>query len=419
MSEINTEDKKIMDENFKSATDDANEFLNELNSIDQIEIDNQPKKRGRKPKTKKDLPTKNELDQMDDEEIENLDSEASDVFSEFSSFMEDNSELIPDDGVKEIAPTGIDLLDSVLGGGFPFGALSIVVGQPGSGKSMIAMQTLAQAQLKYKGNSLHAYLDAEVATSSKRLADLGVRNPPIKPWINLSVEKVFKFIEGICLFKEQQNLIDVPSLIIWDSIANSLTNKEHEIDDANAAIGYRARLLSLLIPKYVSKLSKYNIGLLAVNQLRDNISMGQFSPPADLKMMSPSKIMPGGNAVKFNAFTLVEMKVKSVIKPEKYGFEGIIAKAKCVKNKLFRPNVEIEIVGDFLRGFDNFWTNFNLLTDTKRIKTGAWNSLTNLPNDKFRTKDAKTHYNEDVKFKEAFDELSEDAIKTDIKEKYK
>ena len=174
---------------------------------------------------------------------------------------------------------------------------------------------------------------AAEATTAIRLAMLGVKYPNIKPYVDITVEKVFKFLEGLCLFKQNKDVVDIPSVVVWDSIANTLSQKEREAEDVNSVIGYKARMLSILVPKYVAKCAQHNICLIAVNQLRDVISMGPFSTPKDLKFMSGSKSIPGGNTLKFNSFHLVEMKVKSVIDREKYGFDGIVCKIKCVKNK--------------------------------------------------------------------------------------
>jgi hypothetical protein len=112
------------------------------------------------------------------------------------------------------------------------------------------------------------------------------------------------------------------------------------------------------------------------------------------------------------------MRVQSVIDKDKYGFDGIISRVKCVKNKLFTPNIEIDIVGSFTNGFSDFWSGFDFLTDTKRLTTGAWNFLINLPQKKFRTKDAEDLYNSDEEFKNAFDTALDDAIRIEIVEKY-
>lgn len=347
-------------------------------------------------------------------------SEVDTLYEEFSSFLEDKVDMKPDTGIKSVIPTGIDLLDAILGGGLAIGALDIIVGQPGSGKSMLAIQALAQAQEIYKDepNFIGQFLDSEEATTTIRLSNLGVKRPKIKPYSDITVEKVFKFLEGLCLFKEKKKIIDIPSVVIWDSIANTLSEKEREADDVNQVIGYKARMLSILIPKYVARCAQYNIAFIAVNQLRDVLNIGQFSAPKDLKFMSSTKDMPGGTVLKYNGFHLIEMKVKSAIASDKYGFDGVIDKVKCVKNKLFPPNIEVELVGSFTTGFSNFWTNYNFLANTKRMTTGAWNYLISMPDKKFRTKDAENLYLTDEPFKEKYDESVKEAIQSEIIDKY-
>jgi len=348
------------------------------------------------------------------------------LLAEFGSFLETAADIVEATGTKETVSTGIDILDAILGGGFAIGALNIIIGQPGSGKTMLAIQSLGNAQRQFKeikerAGLIGCFLDSEEATTPIRLKNLGVNLAATKMYDDVTVEKVFQLLEGLSVFKREKKILDIPSMVIWDSIANTLSQKEREADDPNTVIGYKARLLSLLIPKYLAKLAQNNICLVAVNQLRDNIQMGQYSPAPDLKFMSASKVMPGGNVLKYNAFQLLDMKIKTAIKDkeaEKYGFEGIIVTLKCVKNKLFQPNVLIELVGSFVTGFSNFWTNYNFLKETKRLNSASWCHLVSYPDKRFRTKDALTLYNENEEFRTHFDKNVKEAIQIDIVEKY-
>lgn len=377
------------------------------------------KKPGRQPKAKADLPTPMEVEQMTDQEVEDgMDQKTKDLYMEFNSFLEDKTDIKSDTGTKEIIPTGIDVLDTIMGGGFAIGGMGVITGNPGSGKSMIAIQCIGAAQRKYNGNIISAMLDSEEATTTIRMANLGVKNPRLKPYNDITVEKVFKFLEGMCLYKEMKKIMDTPSIVIWDSVANTLSQREREAEDINSVIGYKGRLLSLLIPKYVAKLSSYNICLIAINQLRDVISIGNFAPAKELKFMTQGKTMPGGNSLKFNAFHLLEMKPKDVATVEKFGFNGFFAEVNCVKNKLFTPNIKIQIAGNFVTGFSNFWTNFRFLVDNKRIVTGAWNYIVDLPEKKIRTKEMEIMYNTDPLFKEAFDKAVQETLQTELVEKF-
>ena len=340
--------------------------------------------------------------------------EIDELYNEFNDFLEVKGELKAEIGEKMTVSTGIDVLDAILGGGFPVGALSIIVGNPGSGKSMLANQTMGAGQRQYKG-LLATLLDSEEATTSQRLANLGVNNPKINPYLDVTVEKVFKMLEVMCLFKEKKDIVDIPSILCWDSIANTSSQREREVEDLNQAIGFKARLLSFLLPKYIAKCSKYNIAFLAVNQMREQLAMGQFAPAKELRFLSTGKSLPGGQSLKFNAFTLLEMKAKGVLDSAKYGFDGILVTATTVKCKLMPPNSTVELIGNFMTGFSNFRTNYHFLVKHKRLKSGAWNYLIADPEQqKFRTKDAENLYNEDNRFKLEFDKAVKECIQTEI-----
>jgi RecA/RadA recombinase len=374
-----------------------------------------PKKTGR---PKKDVPTPKEVVKMSDEEVEAVsDDDVLSLYKEFNSFLEDKTKIKQDVGIKETIPTGIDLLDAIMGGGFAIGSMGMIVGQPGGGKSMLAIQVMASAQQKFKGNVLVSYLDSEEATTQVRMANLGVRFPKILPYVDITIEKVFKFLEGLCLYKEMKNLIEQPSVVVWDSIANTLSQKEREVEDINSAIGYKARLLSVLIPKYVAKISAYNICLITINQLRDSIQIGPMASPKDLNFMRQGKTIPGGNTLKFNAFHILDTKVKSTLDPAKFGFDGIACEIKAVKNKLFPPNIPVQIIGNFTTGFSNFWTNYVFLVDTKRLTAGSWSYLNSFPQKKFRTKEAYDIYKSDNEFKGFFDSAVKEALDSEIIQK--
>lgn len=358
----------------------------------------------------------------DVEVTEEEDAEANELYNEFKNFLSNEEGIEEDSSEKQVLSTGIDLLDAILGGGFAVGTLSVITGLPGTGKSTLAGQILGHVQKANKGKVLPGYLDSEQSMTTKRLYNLGVSRPKIRPYSDITVEKVFKYIEGVINFKEEKGYQDYPSVIIWDSIANTLSEKEQKAEDPKEVIGQKQKLLSLYIPKYVGKCDDNNICLIAINQLRDKMEVGGGMPKTpDLKFLH-DKDMPGGQSLKFNAFHLLNMTIRSEInrnkENNKYPFDGLLLRAKCAKNKLFAPNIEVELISTYSKGFSNFWTNYNFLAKTKRLKTGAWNHLINYPNKKFRTKDAENLYNTDEEFRNAFDEAKNEAIQKDIIEEY-
>jgi len=349
------------------------------------------------------------------EELLTLDEDklAAELQVDLQAFISDKVDIDTGEGEIEKLPTGIDLLDAIMGGGFGLGTFSQIIGNPGTFKSALLAQVIGQAQKKYKGKLLAAYYDSETSMTTERLVQMGVNNPKIKPYDDkVTVEKIFKTIEAFSAFKKLKE-IDFPGIVAWDSIANTSVEKEYTTDDINSTIGLKARILSSLLPRYVSKLKENRISLIAVNQLREKLDMGQFGTANDLRWMG-DKVIPGGQAIKFNAFHLLYLKAKSDLDAGKFGFTGLMVEAKCVKNKFEQPNIPVKLIINFKTGVSNFWSNYNYLAETKRLQAGSWNYLKTLSEKKFRTKDAKDLYDSDEDFQVEFDKQIKDAIENEL-----
>jgi len=402
IGDANLEEKSKNIEHMKEMDNAANEVVAEVTAS--IEVTEEDKKEAARKK----------------KEQAKIDSEAAlalDLQKDLEGFIQDKIDMSTSDGIIERLPTGIDVLDAILGGGFGLGTFSQIVGNPGTFKSALLGQLIGQAQKKYNGKLLTAYYDSEVAMTTDRLSQLGVNNPKIRPYDNMvSVEKIFKTIEAFVSFKAVRE-IDHPGIIAWDSIANTSVEKDFTTDDVNQTIGLKARILSALFPRYIPKLKDNNIALIAINQLREKLDMGMYSAPNDLKWLG-DKVIPGGQAVKFNSFHLLHLRARNDLKYEKYGFNGLMVEARCIKNKFFKPNVPVELIIDFNTGISNFWTNLNFLEKTKRITGTNWKSFVADTSVKFQNKSAKDMYDNNTKnFKDIFDKEIVEAIRVEILEK--
>ena len=359
--------------------------------------------------------TKNIVDSIqltEDEKNELSKDEGLGLQLEFDQFLNDKVEIDNKDGGEfGKVKTGVDLIDHLSGGGFNLGGFTMIVGMPGSFKSTLLAQIIGYNQKIYGKNMLCVYFDTEAAMTTKRLMQLGAGNPPIKPYDDVTIEKVFKTIEAMCAYKQVKNIVDVPSLVCWDSIANTTTDSERDTDNINSTMGLKQKLLSQLLPRYLSKLKKYNISLIGINQLRDRLNVGMYAPAPDL-MHTANFEIPGGKAVKFNASHLLKLQNRGELDVSKYEFSGVKVEIEFLKNKSFTPFIKAPIIIDFKKGVSNFWTNYTLLADNSRLKTGAWNYLVELPDRKFRTKDAINLYNTDGRFKEIFDMNVRDVLNT-------
>lgn len=68
--------------------------------------------------------------------------------------------------------TGIPGLDDMLGGGIPAGSTVLVLGGPGSGKTIMGLQFLYNGISKYKENGSYFSLGEEIAPLTKRFKDV-------------------------------------------------------------------------------------------------------------------------------------------------------------------------------------------------------------------------------------------------------
>ncbi len=349
------------------------------------------------------------------------DSATSSIQNAFESFMINTNtglKRVPESNL--IIPTGIDVLDAILGGGIGM-KFSQLVGPPGGGKSALAARILAQGQ-KHWGDKgfIGLYADTEDMTQ-KRLYDLGVRNPSIEPHQNnVTVESIFKMVESLCAFKEKEKIMDIPSVIVWDSIANTATENIMESDErTNMMPAQKAAIIAYYLPIYCNKMNKYNIALVSVNQIRDEINTnGPFGghTPREINFLKSGFKIPGGKSMIHNTRQMLEVYQcgsKTEIK-QKYGINGIRVNITAVRNKLFTPNIPIKAVFNFANGYSNFWTNYEFLEEMKYVvtPTKGWRCLKGCPQPKFHEGEAIELYRSNPEWKDAFDTHLKDALQT-------
>ncbi len=323
------------------------------------------------------------------------------IKQEFDSYIKDVTK-VEDSESPELLKTGIRPFDTLLGGGI--GRFSLVTGNPGTMKSTICANIASQFQ-KDHTDGLVVYVDSEHSMSPNRLQQLGLKG--IVPKTNLTIEQVFNLINAIVMFKEEKKVPKIPVLFIWDSIANTPSQAELTASEPKEVVGMKARIISLLLPKTMNLLEKYNIYILAVNQLRDRIVIG-YDTGADLKHMGAGSDMPGGKALKFAATQLLQNKVSQSFDADTspYGQRATIVKFKTVKNKYAPDNFSLDLLSLASTGFDDVLSTFLLLRDAKEISMSAWSYLKNYPQKKFRIKEIKDVYFTDPLFKGAFDEAA-------------
>jgi recombination protein RecA len=259
--------------------------------------------------------------------------------------------------VKAIS-TGSIGLDIALGiGGLPQGRVVEIYGMEASGKTTLALQTVAQAQ---KRGGTAAFIDAEHALDPNYARALGVKIEELLISQPDHGEQALEIAETLV----RSGAVDV---IVVDSVAALVPKSELEGDMGDVQPGAQARLMSQALRKLTGAIHKSDSVVIFINQLREKIGVMFGSP----------KTTSGGNALKFYASVRMEVtRIGQIKKGDEV--QGNRTKVKVVKNKLAPPfrQVEFDIMYGFGVSAEAELVDLGIVTGIVR-KSGSWFALEN------------------------------------------
>jgi recombination protein RecA len=230
-------------------------------------------------------------------------------------------------GKDAIAPipvisTGSISVDWALGvGGLPRGRVIEIFGPESSGKTTLALQTIAQAQ---KLGGVAAFIDAEHALDAAYSQKLGVDLDNLLVSQPDNGEQALEIAEVLI----RSNGVDV---LVVDSVAALVPKAEIEGDMGDPSMGLQARLMSQALRKLTGVVSKSKTSLIFINQLREKIGV----------MFGNPETTTGGRALKFYSSVRVDIRRIGAIKDGE-AMVGGRTRVKIVKNKLAPPFREAE-----------------------------------------------------------------------------
>ena len=255
----------------------------------------------------------------------------------------------------EVIPTGCLNLDFALGvGGLPKGRIIEIYGPESSGKTTLALHTVAECQ---KAGGIAAFIDAEHALDPIYAKALGVDIDNLYVAQPDNGEQALDICEALV----RSGAIDI---VVIDSVAALVPKAEIEGDMGDSHVGLQARLMSQALRKLAGVISKTNAVAIFINQLREKVGVMYGNP----------EVTTGGKALKFYASVRIDIRKSESIKD---GSEvvGNRVKIKVVKNKVAPPFKSCVVDMMYGQGISRAGEVLDRAAEQDIIvKSGAWYS---------------------------------------------
>ena len=329
--------------------------------------------------------------------------------------------------------------------GLADGSIVMVIGRSACGKTTWAIQAAGNIVRNFENSAIY-YEDIEGGISNSRLYKLAGMSPEVakSKFIHrntgITCENFYariKMIHDIKLNNRDEFQYDTgiynelgervyklqPTIVILDSLALLMPETLSEEDELSGQMSTTAtaKMNAKIFRTIIPMLKAANIILIVINHITQAIAINPMQrKKAQVSYLKMDESLPGGNTPIYLANNIIRFDDGSKLKEsEVFGFDGNITEVTLVKSRTNKAGQSVPMVFDQSNGFDADLSMFIFLKQRGRVNgAGAYLYLDDRSDKKFSQKGFKEKLASDPEFKQIFNVIALDEMKSMLSETY-